>query len=62
MKTNEHLALLYVQSRDLTELSPGDLLVMYRDALERVNAKEEELYRLNSEQMERPAQYGDYIS
>ncbi len=54
MKTNESLALLYVQSRDLSRAKPGDLLVLYKDALDEINAKENELYERKRDPDGRP--------
>ncbi|MDL2252609.1 hypothetical protein LJC49_00855 [Ruminococcaceae bacterium OttesenSCG-928-I18] len=47
MRTNEHLAMLYIQSRDLSGLQPGDLLVLYKEVLAKINEKEDELYQLH---------------
>ena len=64
MKTNEYLAMLYVQSRDLSNAEPGELLVLYKSALERINNKENELYELNRKSATRQfgAQGGDGLS
>lgn len=61
MKTNEYLALLYVQSRDLTDAAPGDLLEIYQGALAEINAREGEQFG-SRRPLTRPAQDGVYIS
>lgn len=35
----EALALLYVQSQDLSQKSPEDLVVMYKDAYDKISQK-----------------------